>query len=284
MNRAGRAHDCLVNVHFGDAEQPEWMHRVKNEYFKKDDSIFGKTEINALLAEMDANGVERAILTSTINGTNKTALRFVEERPDRFALTAGGMDLLRPMKALAQLEAYARSNPVVFASVGPSFWGDGMYNASDAVYYPLYTKCCELDLPLCMNAGLPGPPIPGEAQNPIHMDRVCVRFPELKLCMMHGADPWWDTAIRLMIKYPNLHLMTSAWAPKYLPQTLLHYMRTRGKTKIIFASDAPVLSITRCVTEASQLDLPPEVLDSYLYSNAQRFFFDRLTVPGVENI
>jgi predicted TIM-barrel fold metal-dependent hydrolase len=80
-----------------------------------------------------------------------------------------------------------------------------------------------------------------------------------------------------MIKYPNLHLMTSAWAPKYLPQSLLHYMRTRGKTKVIFASDAPVLSITRCVTEASQLDLPPEVLDNYLYGNAQRFFFDRLT-------
>ena len=28
-----RAHDCLINVHFGDAEQPGWMFRVKNEYF-----------------------------------------------------------------------------------------------------------------------------------------------------------------------------------------------------------------------------------------------------------
>ena len=92
-----------------------------------------------------------------------------------------------------------------------------MYPPSDAVYYPLYTKCCELELPLCMNTGLPGPPIPGEVQNPIHLDRVCVRFPELKLCMMHGADPWWDVAIRLMIKYANLRLMTSAWSPRHLP-------------------------------------------------------------------
>ena len=60
---------------------------------------------------------------------------------------------------------------------------------SDAVYYPLYTKCAELELPLCINTGIPGPPIPGEVQNPIHLDRVCVRFPELKLCMIHGADP-----------------------------------------------------------------------------------------------
>jgi predicted TIM-barrel fold metal-dependent hydrolase len=127
-----------------------------------------------------------------------------------------------------------------------------------------------------MNAGLPGPAVAGEVQNPIYYDRVCVRFPELKLCLIHGADPWWDTAIRLMIKYPNLHLMTSAWAPKYLPQMLLHYMRTRGKQKVIFASDAPMLSITRTVTEAALLDLAPDVLDNYLYANAQRMFFDRL--------
>ena len=277
MTEATRAHDCLVNVHFGDAEQPEWMHRVKNEYFKKDDSIFAKADISRVIDEMDQNGVERAVLTSNIYEPSKSALTFVEQRPDRFALTAGGLNLLRPMPALRDLEAYVRNHPVAFVSVGPAFWGDGMYPPSDAVYYPLYVKCCELDLPLCLNTGLPGPPIPGDAQNPAHLDRVCHRFPELKLCMMHGADPWWDHAIRLMVKYPNLHLMTSAWAPKYLPESLLHFMRTRGKTKVIFASDAPVLSITRCVTEAKNLGLPPEVLDNYLYGNAQRFFFDRWT-------
>ncbi len=36
-------------------------------------------------------------------------------------------------------------------------------------------------------------------------------------------------AIRLMIKYQNLHLMTSAWAPKYLPESLLHFMRDAGQ-------------------------------------------------------
>lgn len=276
MTSTQRAHDCLVNVHFGEAEQPEWMYRVKNEYFKQDDSIFERADLPALLDEMDRNGVQRAILTSNTDGSTATALRFVEKCPDRFALGAGGMDLRRPMRALRELVAYVRNNPVAFASVGPAFWADGLYPPSSAIYYPLYAKCCELDLPLCMNAGLPGPPIAGEAQHPLHYDRVNVHFPELKLCMIHGADPWWDVAIRLMIKYPNLHLMTSAWAPKYLPASLLHYMRTRGKDKIIFASDAPVLSITRCVAEARQLDLPAEILDDYMYGNAQRFFFDRL--------
>jgi uncharacterized protein len=276
MSTARRVHDCLINVHFGDTEQPEWMNRVKDDYFKRDDSIFGKWEMSRVIDEMDANGVEKAILTGNLSDPDSSPFKFVEARPDRFAMTAGGLNLLRPMPALRKLESAVRNLPIAFAAVGPSFWGDGMYPPSDAVYYPLYTKCCELDLPLAMNTGLPGPPIPGEVQNPIHLDRVCVRFPELKLCMMHGADPWWETAIRLMIKYQNLHLMTSAWAPKYLPETLLHFMRSRGKTKVIFASDAPVLSITRTVGEASKLDLSDEVMDNYLYGNAQRFFFDRL--------
>ena len=275
MSDRPRAHDCLINVHFGDDDQPEWMHRVKNEYFTKAGSIFDKWEMESVLEEMDRNGVERAVLTSNINETKGSPIRFADARPDRFSLTVGGLDLLRPMPTLRELEAFARNLPVVSATVGPAFWGDGLYDASNAVYFPLYTKCCELELPLCMNTGLPGPPIPGEAQNPIHLDRVCVRFPELALCMIHGADPWWDVAIRLMIKYPKLHLMTSAWAPKYLPESLLHFMRTRGKKKVIFASDAPVLSITRTIGEAMQLDLPPEVLDGYLYGNAQRFFFER---------
>jgi len=280
MAAAPRAHDCLVNVHFGDSEQPEYMFRVKNEYFKKDDSIFGKWDMPKVLDEMDANGVERAILTASLTRLDGSPVKFAQARPDRFALTAGGFDFLRPMPSIRLLESFIASNPVVSVSAGPSFWGDGMYPPSDAVYFPLYTKACEWDLPVCMNAGLPGPPIPGEAQNPIYFDRVCVRFPELRLCMIHGADPWWDTAIRLMIKYPGLHLMTSAWAPKYLPEALLHYMRTRGKTKVIFASDAPVLSITRTIGEAMALDLPGQVRDNYLYGNAQRFFFGRLSAGG----
>ena len=72
-----------------------------------------------------------------------TARKFVEARPDRFALAMGGVNLLRPMPSLRELTAVVRDLPVAYAVVGPSFWGDGLYPPSDAVYYPLYTKCAE---------------------------------------------------------------------------------------------------------------------------------------------
>jgi predicted TIM-barrel fold metal-dependent hydrolase len=280
LSTVPRAHDLLVNTDMGDVKQPEWMVRVKEDYFKAGESMFASRELSELLAEMDEQGVERAVLLTNMSKVSERALSFVDARPERFSLGLGGHDLLKPMKNLRRLEGLVRDHPVAYTIVGPSFWGDGMYPPSDAVYFPLYTKCCELDLPMCLNTGLPGPPLPGEVQNPIYLDRVCVRFPELKLCMAHGADPWWDVAIRLMIKYANLRLMTSAWSPRHLPASLLHFMSTRGKNRIMFASDSPVLSMTRCIKEAAALDVTPEVLDAYLYGNAQAFFFDRATEPS----
>lgn len=268
-----RAIDCLVNVDMGDMKPPEWMVRVKEDTFKGGESFFKSPELSELLDDMDANGVERAILLTRLGKKEDRAQRYANARPDRFSLGVGGMNLLRPMPSLRDLQSFVADHPVSFAVVGPSFWGDGMYPPSDAVYYPLYTKCCELELPLCLNTGIPGPPIPGEAQNPMHLDRVCVRFPELRLCMIHGAEPWWDLAIRLMLKYRNLRLMTSAWSPKRLPESLLHYMRTRGKNRILFASDYPVLSMERCLGEARALELEPEVLEGWLHGNAETFFF-----------
>jgi len=266
--------DGLVNVHFGETEQqPSWMLKVRDDYFKGPKSMFAPVDLDELLEEMDSQGVQKAILMDSIAKPHVTARKFAQARPDRFALAMGGLDLLKPMPTLRELTGAVADLPVAYAVVGPSFWGDAQYPPSDAVYYPLYTKCAELELPLCLNTGLPGPPIPGEVQNPIHLDRVCVRFPELRLCMIHGADPWWDVAIRLMIKYENLHLMTSAWSPKRLPDSLLHYMRTRGPNKVMYASDWPVLTMRRLVPEALALDLPSDVLENYLYNNAADFFF-----------
>jgi predicted TIM-barrel fold metal-dependent hydrolase len=267
-----RAIDGLVDVDFGDREMPDWMIRVKEDYFK-DGFGFVSPDLGELIEGLDAQGVERAVLMTQVSARSGRALEFVEARPDRFALGVGGLDLLRPMPALRSLRAFIDNHPVAYVSVGPSFWGDGMYPPTDPVYYPLYTKCCEWDLPLCMNTGVPGPPIPADPQNPIYIDRVCYRFPELKLSMIHGADPWWDLAIRLMIKYKNLRLMTSAWSPKRLPESLLHFMRTRGKDRIMFASDYPVLKNDRCIPEALALDLPEDVRENWLYNNANDFFF-----------
>ena len=266
---SARAIDLWVNVTMGEQEPPDFLVRVKEDYFKGGDDFFRNIEPERLIAEMDEAGVEKAVVTLDASSPSKHALRFAAKYPGRVYYSVS----LRPtgrMQEVWDLQALTTSEPVVMARVVP-FTAD--LPPGHANYFPLYVKCIELDLPVSINTGLPGPPVPGECQDPLHLDRVCVQLPELKICMAHGADPWWSVAIRLMIKYKNLHLMTSAYLPKYLPPELIHFMNTRGQDKILFASDHPVLSFKRCVTEAQDLALRPGVLDKYLRANAERLFF-----------
>ena len=264
-----RAIDCWVNVTMGEIRHVDYLKRAQEDYFKAGEEFFTSLSVDECLADMDEAGVEKAILTVRVKDPSETVLDFARQRPDRFALAAH----VRPTAGLPELwrlEDLVAEHPVVMARVVPF---DFDLPPSDAQYYPLYTKCVEMDLPLSVNTGLPGPPVPGECQDPIHLDRICYRFPLLRLCMAHGADPWWGTAMRLMLKYPNLYLMTSAYSPKYLPPEVVHFMNTRGQDKILYASDHPVLSMKRCIDEAAQLDLRDGVLDKYLWGNAERLFF-----------
>ncbi|MCH8900916.1 MAG: amidohydrolase [Chloroflexi bacterium] len=268
-----RVIDTFVNVSMGSLGRPKYLVRVAEDYFKRGDEMFRDISVSELIEAMDRAGVEKAILTTTAEDPSPHVVSFPQAHPDRFVLSTL-VDPRRGMKAVRALERVARELPVVLARITPF-----MLNLppNDKVYYPVYAKCIELDLPIAINTGLPGPPMPGACQDPMHLDEVCIFFPELKLVMAHGADPWWAVAIRLMLKYRNLYLQTSAYAPKYFPPELIHFMNTRGQDKIIFASDHPVLSFDRCIKEAEELDLREGVLDKFLYQNAERLFFSSST-------
>jgi len=260
--------DCWLNPPGGFADyRPEFLVRVARDYFKREREIFEATPLEVLLRQMDDAGVARAILT--VDGNAPERYRDVADAfPERFALSAF-IDPMKGMETLRQMERLVRDHGVCLVRVAPFLVGRP---PNDKVYYPVYAKCVELGLAISINTGIPGPPMPAEPQRPLHLDEVCLFFPELKVIMAHGADPWWGEAIRLILKYPNLYMMTSAYAPKYLPAELIHFMNTRGQGKILFASDHPVLSFERCLAEAEALDLREGVLQRYLHDNAAALF------------
>ena len=271
-----RAIDCWVNANIGGAAgpggAPEFLRRVNADYFKRgDDDFFRVYGIDELCETMDRIGVEKAILTTAAARPDEITISYARQRPDRFAL-ACQLDPREPMKAVRALERFVGEHGAVLARITP-FAIDLPPN--DRVYYPVYTRCIDLGLPISINTGIPGPPAPGECQHPMHLDKVCLHFPELVVVMAHGADPWWGEACRLMIKYPNLYLMTSAYLPKYFPPEFVHFMNTRGRTKVMYASDHPAIAMDRCLEEARKLDLRPGVLDQFLYENAQRVLFEQ---------
>jgi predicted TIM-barrel fold metal-dependent hydrolase len=263
-----KAIDCWLNLPVGFTNyRPEFLVRVARDYFKREKEIFEPAPLPELLAQMDAAGVERAVIT--IDGNDPEPFdEIVRSFPGKF-LPSAVIDPLQGMEALRLIDRLASKHGLGLVRIVPFLVNRP---PNDKAYYPVYAKCIELGLPISINTGIPGPPMPAEPQRPLYLDEVCLFFPELTLIMAHGADPWWGEAIRLLLKYPNLYMMTSAYAPKYLPAELIHFMNTRGAQKVLFASDHPVLPFERCLGEAEALPFRAGVLEQYLRANALRVF------------
>lgn len=139
--------------------------------------------------------------------------------------------------------------------------------------FPLYTAAAELGIPICLNVGIPGPRIPMETQKVEHLDEVCWFFPDLKIVMRHGAEPWEALAVKLMLKWPNLYYSTSAFAPKHYPKAIIDYANTRGSDKIIYAGYFPMgLSLDRIFGDMPSVPFKDEVWPKFLRENAVKVF------------
>jgi uncharacterized protein len=92
--------------------------------------------------------------------------------------------------------------------------------------------------------------------------------------MQHGGEPWADLCVKLMLKWPNLYYMSSAFAPKHLPAEIVQFMNTRGAHKVMFASDYPLLDFERCLKEIAEMPFRDEERRRrFARDNAMALFF-----------
>jgi predicted TIM-barrel fold metal-dependent hydrolase len=265
-----RAIDCWVNPFTPDVaskQKPEFLVRVATDYFHRAEEVFKGTPLDDMVGMMEAAGIEAGLLTIDANDPAPMA-EIAKKYPGRFLLSAV-VDPMQGMKAVRAVDRLVKDFDVRLIRMVPFLINKP---PNDKVYYPIYGKCIELGVAVSVTTGIPGPPMPAEPQRPLYLDEVCLFFPELVMVMAHGADPWWGEAIRLLLKYPNLYMMTSAYLPKYLPPEMIHFMNTRGQDKILFATDFPFLPFDRAIETARELDFRPGVLQKYLRDNAERLF------------
>ncbi len=230
------------------------------------------TTLEQLIDEMDAAGIEKGILCAGYGEVEdrQWCIDAINRHPARFlgSLVVDprkGMDAVREVERFANDHAFKMIRFLAFEVQLPY---------DHAAYYPLYAKAVELDLVVGVNVGIPGPLVPGKHQHPLALDEVCWFFPELKVVMQHGGEPWADLCVKLMLKWKNLHYMTSAFAPKHVPKEIISYINTRGADKVMFASDYPLLEFDRCMEEAAQLPFrDDERREKFLYHNANRLFW-----------
>ena len=241
------------------------------EYMFKDIPRVGPQDdyVAYTVREMDRHGIARAMVG--VDGSPSPNLDAIRRHPDRFfasyhANPNRGMDEVRTIVRLHR-ELGLKAITAFPSGLCPQVPID------DKKWFPIYAKCVELDLPICVCVGVPGPRLPMAPQKVELLDEVCWFFPELKLVMRHGGEPWTDLAVKLMLKYPNLSYSTSAFAPRHYPRAVIDFANTRGTDQVMYAGYFPMgLSLERIFRELPEVPFKDAVWPKFLRDNARRIF------------
>jgi uncharacterized protein len=234
------------------------------------------------IARMDRADIDRSLLIAVRAGdlnvrgsfeiTYDRVAEVCAQYPDRFSGLAG-VDPFRGMQGIYDLEKAVKEQGFVGAHLYPHWFG---LAPNDRRYYPYYSKCCELDIPIMMQVGhnlvysrerrLPS------VGRPIALDDVAIDFPDLKLLGIHIGIPWTDEMISMAWKHANVFIGVDAYAPKHWPPQLIHYLNTYGREKVLFGTDWPVIDPERAVREIDAMGLRPESQQLLMRDNALRVF------------
>ncbi|MFE9877651.1 amidohydrolase family protein [Streptomyces sp. NPDC005784] len=201
--------------------------------------------------------------------TNDEVAGFVARSKGRLRGVAG-VDLTRPVAAVRELRRAVEELDFVALRIIPWLW---QLPPTDRLYYPLYTACAELGIPFCTQVGHTGPLRPSETGRPIpYIDQVALDFPELTIVCGHIGYPWTTEMIAVADKHANVYIDTSAYTTRRYPPELVRYLRGRGRRKVLFGSNYPMIEPSRALEHLGELGLDEETTALFLSDNARRVF------------
>jgi hypothetical protein len=237
-------------------------------------------KVDDFLAMMDRAGIDVAVLhgedqETTFNKIipNELVAELVKEHPDRF-LGFAGVDPHKGERAVEGLEYAVRELGLRGAMISP--WEHLIYS-DDERYHPIYEKCVELDIPIWVHTSVNfSRQIPMDYGHPLHLDRVAVGFPELKIMAGHAGWPWVTEMVAVAWRHPHVYLEISGIRQLYMGmentgwEPLIHYGNSVLQDKILFATAWPLLPLEQAVEDVKNLPLKEEVKAKWLGENARR--------------
>ncbi|XES01231.1 amidohydrolase family protein [Streptomyces sp. S1D4-11] len=105
-----------------------------------------------------------------------------------------------------------------------------------------------------------------------YIDQVALDFPELTIVCGHIGYPWTTEMISVADKHPNVHIDTSAYTARRYPTELVDYLRGRGRRKVLFGSNYPMITPSQALEHLPDLRLDEETTKLFLSGNARRVF------------
>jgi predicted TIM-barrel fold metal-dependent hydrolase len=247
------------------------------------DDLAKSPTAEGLVAAMDDAGIDVGVLTSGLSDPERThrlggyaaedLLAIAAEHPGRFLVAPTVDQASRPTRNVARVRELAQHPDVAIVRVTPLV---EQHDLNHRLYYPVYAACEELGLPVSINIGIPGPQVRSRCQDPVLLEDVLIDFPGLSVVGAHMGHPYEALLIQYLLKWPQLHLMTSAYLATYMDPALVTFMdSSRGRGRVLFASDHPVIPARKALDAARRLPLSAEGMALFLGQAAHRLLTAR---------
>ncbi len=228
--------------------------------------------IQMTVAAMDQHNVVLGLLSGDIELVSK----WKTVAPDRFI----GSPTIEPGEPTVEVlrREYAAGHLSAMGEIVAQYRG---YAPNDPALEPYFALADDLDLPTLIHTLGNGAFMPGfrvAAGNPILLEEVLVRHPDLRLYVENCGFPFASEMIAMMYQYPKLHCDVSTITWMFKREAFLeHFERLilAGLAKrIMFGSDQVIWpeSINVAIETIQSVEfLSPQQRADIFYGNAARF-------------
>ncbi len=262
--------------------RPDWGPGFLGGKIGVSSEIQNGLSVDQHLALLDEAGIDRALVLAQIAGSPKVegsysvpveyVASLTKEHPDRFRGLCG-VDPTAGMSGVRHLEDAVSEHGFVGAH-GYPHWFD--LAPDDRRWYPIYSKCCELNIPIMLQVGhclvySKQRPLRSVGR-PITLDTVACDFPELKLVGIHIGWPWTEEMISVAYKHENVYIASDAYAPKHWSPEFVRFIDSWGAGKVMFGTDFPVIDPVRAMNEIEDLPIRDASRDLFLGGVAGQLF------------
>ena len=260
---------------------PEIINGIKNSaMFKAACKAIGfdarkPQSLEDIVADLDRLGVEMGVITGrdceTTYGSpanNGSVLEFCKKYPNKF-VGFWGIDPHKKMAAVYEIVKAVEEHGMKGIAIDPYL---AHIPACEARFYPLYTKCAELGIPVFITMA-PPPQVAGALMDycdPRQVDQVARDFPELTLIMSHGGYPYVNEAIYACMRNANVYMDISEYERAPMVDVYVQAMKTSITDKVLFASAHPFIEVADALDAYKHFDFSDEVRAKIMYENARK--------------
>ena len=150
------------------------------------------------------------------------------------------------------------------------------FDPADGRHHDVFARAVDRRLVCLFHTGYTaiGSGMPGGAgvetgyANPMRLDTLAARIPELRIIAAHPSWPWQDEAIAAARHKPSIWLELSGWSPRRFPPSLLEAATGELSHRTLFGSDFPFITPQKWLGDWETLGIADDVTRRILHDNA----------------